>query len=751
MIRKQYLILVIMLVVIGCGKDEDDTSGSSGNASVSSSGDPSQDNGNPADSSGSGSSANKNSAFVMAPNGTLKSKIVTVSSYNDVHDEPNSSSDKENYDPFTIFYQLKPGGSGSADYYRVGTKDGTPIGWIRKTDAVQWTTRFALAPRYPQEFNSYEDPKPYFYMEPAKGLNGEVVDGNRLEIRETPSNEIKGLILEKPAEELGDDTEYKVLFLDRPIGKRVGPPPFSDVTLDIVFVIEATDVYKQEESGITRKDLLNDLFSNVVDLFKAEGVSELIRFGIVAYYDNNDEATRKGAVIHRSLTANHQDFLSASASLQGTRIKGDYPEDALSGIEMARTEMNWADNSSKHIILCGFGAFQKYGKGKFPGNSPGNNVITEIFNKNNTEYYGYNATGITATKIIEDCKATSSDGKAFGVKTVHAILLGQHPDILLKKMTPEGIETSVMSDLLEAGNGMTQIFLDNPQFDNATVFGIINKVAEKFSLPSKFLMTIMVNGKQHSEYTKQFMEAESSYRRITSDADFPGFYESSTSRPTKEKYLSIAQNLYDEFGESVELLKAAQSGDPKAVEAASKKYKTSGGAFAGGSFSLISGKAAADAIGKACYVGNARTHNVEGIVIARKEVFVTKEELQTLQTRLDSMWRKFEAKKSRKDRADIGTLLKELQQYATSSVTGETLEITEDTVLEKLITDLPLKTPALKTTVKDLAGMPRDNYESWLAALKQSERECQALIEATSWKNSVAGEQYRFVKLNQMP
>ena len=178
---------------------------------------------------------------------------------------------------------------------------------------------------------------------------------------------------------------------------------------------------------------------------------------------------------------------------------------------------------------------------------------------------------------------------------------------------------------------------------------------------------------------------------------------------------------------------------------------STGGVFAGGSFSLISGKAAADAIGAACYVGNARTHNLDGIVIARKEVFVTKGELQTLQTRLNSMWRKFEAKKSRKDRADIGSLLKELQQYASSSVTGETIEITEDTVLEQLITDLPLKTPALKTTVKDLAGMPRDNYESWLDALKQSEKDCQSLVDENLWKDSETGEQYRFVKLNQMP
>ena len=740
-----------MLVVVGCGKEDDDTSGSSESSSVSPSGDPSQADGDEADSSGSGSAATTNSAFVMAPNGTLRSKIVTVSNYNNVYDEPNSNSDKENFDPFTIFYQLKPGGSGSADYYRVGTKDGTPIGWIRKTDAMEWTTRFALAPRFPQEFNSYEDPKPFFFMENAKGLDGKAVKGNRLEITKTPSNELKGLILAKPAADLGDDTEYNILVLDRPIGKRIGPPPFSDVTIDIVFVIEATDVYQAKESGITRKELLQNLFSNVVDLFKGADVSELIRFGIVAYYDNNDDAARKGAVIHQKLTANHQEFLSASTSLQGTKVQGDHPEDALSGIEKARTDMNWADNSSKHIILCGFGAFQKYGRGKFPGNSPGNNVITQIFNKNNTKYYGYNATGITATQIIEDCKATSSDGKAFGVKTVHAILLGQHPDVLLKKMTPDGLDSDTMRKLLEAGDDITQVFLDNPQFDNTAVFGIIDKVAAKFNLTSDFLQTIMIKGKQFGEYTEQFREAESSYQQITSDADFPGFYESSTALPTKAKYLSIAQNMFDEFNESVELLKAAKSGSPEAVAAASKKFKTEGGAFAGGSFSVISGKAAADAIGDPCYVGTARTHNPDGIVIARKEVYVTRGELQTLQTRLDSMWRKFEAKKSRKDRADIGTLLKELQQYASSSVTGETIEITEDTVLEQLITDLPLKTPALKTTVKDLAGMPRDNYESWLDALKQSESECQALIDSTSWKDSATGEQYRFVKLNQMP
>jgi hypothetical protein len=751
MIRKQYLILVIMLVVIGCGKDEDDTSGSSGSASVSSSGDPSQDNGNAADSSGSGSSATKNSAFVMAPNGTLKSKIVTVSSYNNVYDEPNSNSDKENCDPFTIFYQLKPGGSGSADYYRVGTKDGTPIGWIHKTDAVEWTTRFALAPRFPSEFNSYEDPKPYFYMENAKGLDGIGVDpenDNKLVVDKTPSNELKGLILEKPAADLGDDTEYNILFLDREVGKRKEKAPFSDVTIEIVFVIEATDIYTAEQLGVKRKELIHDLFSDVVALFKGENVSELIRFGIVAYYDNNDGAARKGAKIHQELTFDHQKFLSASASLQGTKIGGDYAEDALSGIERARTDMNWSNNSSKHIVLCGFGAYQKYGRGKYPGASPGNNLITEMFNRNNSKNYGYNATGTNAEKIIDDCRGDSSTEKA-NIKTVHAILLGQHPDVLLKAMTPDGVDIANMDKVLAAGAEVTKVVLDNPQIDNATLLLALNGAAKQLSMPTELLLKIMLLGQHYKEYSEQFIEAESSYQRMTTDVDYPGFFESSTSNPTKEKYRRIAQNLYEEFGESVELLKAAQSGDPKAVKAASEKFQTSGGAFTRGSFSLITGQAASDAIGETCYVGTARTHNTNGIAIARKQVFVTKGELQTLQTRLNSMWRKFEAKKSRKDRADIGSLLKELQQYASSSVTGET--ITEDTVLEKLITDLPLKTPALKTTVKDLAGMPRDNYESWLDALKQSERDCQNLIEEDFWKDSAAGEQYRFVKLNQMP
>mgnify|MGYP001231842292 CR=1 FL=1 len=71
-------------------------------------------------------------------------------------------------------------------------------------------------------------------------------------------------------------------------------------------------------------------YGSYEELFKDEEVSELIRFGMVAYYDNNDDAPRKGAALTQELTSDHQRFLTASSSLQGTAIGGDYGEDALS-------------------------------------------------------------------------------------------------------------------------------------------------------------------------------------------------------------------------------------------------------------------------------------------------------------------------------------------------------------------------------------------------------------------------------------
>src|SRR5262249_31770325 len=54
-------------------------------------------------------------------------------------------------EPFAIFFKLRTdeGATEEAGYVRVGTSEGTPLGWIKQTDVTPWNTRFVLEPLQP--------------------------------------------------------------------------------------------------------------------------------------------------------------------------------------------------------------------------------------------------------------------------------------------------------------------------------------------------------------------------------------------------------------------------------------------------------------------------------------------------------------------------------------------------------------------------------------------------------------------------
>lgn len=685
---------------------------------------------------------------VKRPDGSessINQKVLVTTAHATLVRNPGDKSGVD-LDPFSIFFRLKTDSGqlietvGKDSYWRVGNEEGNPAGWIKTTATFvtinedtkekklmtgpavkEWNTRFVLDPEKiaaPDRPLNLLDPDSRKIIVPFKGA----IDSSQ------------GRALAFVLEEANENEEYPCEFF---IGrKRTGLAPLNieNVTLEIAFVLEMTD-YMQvpwpDAGGRTTLDLLRSTVAEIArKVEQTEKAKGRVRFAIVQYQDTNGndaqgnqrvpEFAKPGIALNFATRATEVD--AGLARLRPQAIGGDFPEDGLSGIVTAISDLDWSRESSKHVILVGLGAMQQRLRDQQVSDYD-ETEMSKGFNKWTMvdDTYGWSGTGKTVDDVCNMAKGGTGTGLEAALKrfVLHAILLGKP----LPEVDPE----------------FKQISAEAVRWPTAEVETRRDTAANR-------------NG---------FIDA---YRTCL------GYQAVSINRRRAERdYAQLARNDL-KGGSSLGIYEAAlpsAEGVRKAGEVVSKALEEAMVAFENSLRDLpaeTDGKIAARVVeiteafkkqleDKESVRVLGAPINEKGNEVAKLKILVFKSELRRLLSSLDNLG-ELRKKTKRSERQDATLLLKELKAAVASAAAGQAFTFTEDTMLAALIGDLPLRTPVLATTAKQLSAMSSEDFERWIGQLDYAKKRCQTLLDDgdqwTQHKGGI-GSEFGFVEQSRMP
>jgi len=692
----------------------------------------------------------------------LKTKLITTSVLQKLYPKPNEASRGQALDvgAFSVFHQIKTaeGRTEEGDFYRVADSKGKPLGWLKKSKIAVWKTRYTLSPI---DANMGDGVFTVYNIH-----SGETRTKEKAEMINPPASDKLRLafILEPPKEDLGDDTIYEVLCLDRVADQRTGGVKdilknLKDLSMEIVFVYEATDalagtVKKGTSDETQMLKLLQNLMRSITTKFDEEGVSKLVRFGIVGFQDNTSHSQTKfpppfSVKVIQPLTTDSASFRQAVDRMPAYVIGGDWPEDGLSGISMALDMLDKDEYSSKHIIYFGCSSPHEHGRGQphttwgTPRRFATSNLRADLYDTSTGKFTGYTQSGLTVRSIMD--RAAPKQGNKLSSKTIHTIMSSaEREDILgdLDKATRENYMrlAPAMNAAIGRSNGNDQLVANLISAGlPANDFGDINFIQQCWDF---------YQSRERGFTTLQLLSSNTR-------GNYPGYH--GRADATKEQYERVANDLYIELSKIIPVLQAAMAGDPEAVKNLTDPGEKDDGKFTSGSFRTAGQQSIQDLLGedKDSFEGSAPVRDDDGYLVAYKQVMVGKNELREFATKLDGMITIFKDKADREARTGIKELLKDLQQYAIQTVTGEEFKVLPESELKAILTELPLQTSALDMTPKNLQVLDSEEFERWVESIRLSRKRCLDLLDdSNKWSALTASapqDEFAFIRLEDMP
>ena len=702
--------------------------------------------------------------FVLATNAdgsasNLKAKLVTHKTIQKIYPKPDSDTvkDAESVGAFSVFHQLKTdaGKSEEGEFYRVGDSRGNHLGWIKKEDVVVWKTRYVLQP-----INSNISDGD-FTVYNIGNIGEKRTDG--VVIMDNPPAQTKlrlAFILAPPEKEEGDDTIYDVLCLDRTGDQSTGGvedilKKLQDISMEIVFVYEATDALQWEFGGNTLKGYLQSVMKDIAKSFDEAGVSDMVRFGIVGFQDNTshsqtDHPKPFGTRVIHPLTPGSNAFVQGVDKMVAYPIGGDWPEDGLSGIAKAMDMLEETKYSSKHIIYYGMSAPHQHGRGEAhpewggPRRFSSRNLRSDLYDTSTGDFIGYTQSGLTVKSITD--RAAPRPDDPLSSKTIHTIMnVAEHWDIndnytkeiveLLRRLEPQYAAATQRSnndeDLIEA-----ILRIDTGDYEPAKLFNPSMQVEDYYRSQSKGV-----------EVLKSLA--------VNTSGNFKGF--NGTANATPSEYQRVSKELFESLNKIVPVLVAAKNGDPEAVAELTGDDGMGNSEFTSGSFRTAAKQSIQELLGDdaTSFEGSAPVRDDDGYLVAHKSVLVGRDELKEFAQKLDSMVETFAGKADRSQRTDVKELLNKLQQYAVETVTGEQLKVVPESQLKKMITELPLQTSALDMTVQGLTVLDSEEFTRWVDSIKLSRKRCLDLLDDNKkWltlSEAAPQDKFAFIRIEDMP
>lgn len=654
--------------------------------------------------------------------GNLYEKLIVQSSNAVYVKEPTLSSSRIFVPAFSIFYRLKTDTPNNEEngYYRIGKRNGDPVGWIKKEFVTSWNTRFGLQPGLPQpdrHFTIYRDEKAGTAHIEFIGKEGQIPDGAKR----------FALIVDVPAEDTGDEVYPVVVFtgeVESGGAREKEQMALYNLQLEVVFVVDTT------ASMEPLIEVARQVVQRTADsLVQMPDVKPVVHFGLVEYRDGPPNAEFPARVLCR-LTEDHSSFWKKLQEIQvSTADTNDFPEDMVAGLHLAITDVAWRPNSSKHVIVL--------------GDAPAKDGMDIVEQK---EFKS--SSGWSLNQAIQAARPKGgSDGeRALGAKNFHAISNDHEPIIdqllnspALKDLSDEDkkgfralvedpkLVSEVRKDPEAVAAGLIEAGIDQEgAIAIVQVISLNDSIDRYQTVLHKQLQTLAANAQQLQGY----------YAEVNT-------YESGDA---KERAI---EGLTSILNKAYQALAVAREG--KATESASTFQ--SGGSISRAIYQIAGTKGDASGL-EQVEKGYATLRDENGRQVAHKRVMVFKEELMRLYSVLDSLHTTFRAKSNKADRQNVSDILDELKRAVAAQVAGQ--EIDENVNLKDLITfDFPLKTPALEVSAQQIAVMTTPAFNNWLESLATARDRSKSLVLGgkADWTklNNEDDEQFTFLALPELP
>lgn len=732
--------------------------------------------------------------LLKVPGKNIHQKIITTTQIAPLYDEPDGRI-KNYVQSYSVFFKLKPlaNFADKKDWTLIGDEKGNTIGWIKNQTTVKeisqptfkdWNTRFVLEPLR-KEGNIF-----------TVVLTG----GGQADRKPLSSDDVgKGhkrlaLIVDTPAKEQGEDTEYPVLVYTGPIieGKdftalKNEQSILDNLKMEVVFVVEATpglEMIKYFDKAGNKTDAMEVtkaiISDTVQELKRSPELAKSVRFGMVEFQD-----AVKGADfisrVSQDLTNDPEKILSSLTRIKMCNNSGDWPEDVLAGLNTAMEKMFWDKTSLKHIILIGTSSAQldKIGEGDDQYGNPGSTGEGRFFGEPRNkirEGHGYNTTGLQIKDMIKKARPQggSDTNKDLAVKTFHTVIIGKNqtnypadfpfkPEDFVGNITLKGANTKIIEALATRlkGSDIKILFpekygkskdeeVENLAKEIKDGFAMVNGDLDKLGKGGVEILKDMRNVIRSSYLDNyHFNKGQGQYKIISNNEGYPGY--NAEIAPTMESANQVKSDLSQKLIKSFsDLVNAKKQGTLPAKDPANANP------FNQGLYNIIGAdkNKFKDAITQE---GKSSTRDKDGRETAFKKVLVSKDELNRLKSTFDSLYDKFKNKTKKADRQDVSEILKEIKQLVVEAGVGENLTEARlsESKLEELITDLPLKTDVLKMSAKDIAVMPSDSFKNWLENIDYARKRCIKLLETEgefSALNSLsATKEFTFVRLSELP
>jgi hypothetical protein len=625
-------------------------------------------------------------------------------------------------EPFAIFFKLRTdsGGTEENGFVRIGTSEGNHLGWINRSDVSEWNTRFVLEP---------------LQATPDRAFRVDTEGGGAAVLQDAPPEGKRrfALITRQPQADQGDDTPYPVVVYagnvqSQGMGGALARErnQLEDLKLEIVFVVESTDFMMIDFGGVRLMDSVKQLIRDSMALIRQNKELEgAVRFGLVEYQDKTENA-KFTSRLTCGLTDKSDKTLSSLDTIDPTKLKDDWPDDVISGLATAVNEAGWSENSSKHIILIGMASCQLYAKGQAPNEYGFDaNMVTGRYRKLNDSLKGYNTTGLSLPQLIARANpegGTSAD-KARKAITFHSVLAGKE----LRKLDPELIKS------------IDKIV----HFDDEQLSKLIDRLKEggKDSDPVEIILDIF--GYYLVNHQREL--ARSQYRELSQNNGIDGLF--LTVEPNAESIRQVTRTISSTLSAAFTTLAGVRSGRVGTEQLGRESNQITGRFYA------LVGAATAKFKDEATIPGTARVRDDRGHEVAQRKVLVARNELQRLQSTLDAIHQKFQARVAKVDRQDVSKILDELKEITVATTTGQPLA--PGVKLRDVISDLPLRTTALDITAADIAVMPSDAFTQWLNKLETARFRTRDLLDGKAdWLELsplAANDKFTFLRLNELP
>jgi hypothetical protein len=680
-------------------------------------------------------------------------KLITVRDINKVHEQPNDSSKVTRIGPYNVFFHVKTdsGDVQQNGFYRVvedpkDRSDASKCRWI-KPEAVQvWATRFAIKPTQVNKETTFQvdlsaggkavyDPE--VIPEDATAYSFILEGGDGAEEENGP---FKVALCVARAEDKGTAASLN----------QIG-----EMSLEICFVLEDEDFLQTDYKGDGKKfyeyvHALGESWAKKIKELSAAGKVP-VKLGLVIFSDNHSKSVSKKPRVVVPLTSNIDQWVAGLKNVVGQKIGGDYQNDGLSGIAEAIGGNGWSENSAKHVVFMGNAPFQRLKGRGGDSDLPIKHYLNWLFDRNDPlniwdkpgeweDQFGVNTSGKLAEGIIAEAYRMGGQkgDELRRWKHLHCIHIGQTIEQIYK---PEELRK-----IREFNAKTDEILRPLPPGEQ---IGIILKVGENLGIDA---LGYSIRAWMVEAFDKYDLRAQEEMRGLAQSQTYQGYY--THMNPEASEVDRVTRELGEKIEAAIKVIADVATG--KEEQAMANKAQSEN-ELTRPIFRIVGGKLSqGDVIKTPVQVGKAALRDSRsGRAVGEKVVMVAEDELRQLDSTLDAMYKTFESKRKAADRQNTKQVLDGLQASLATAASGQ--EIAADTQLQSVITDLPLRTEALRLTAGDIAVMSTNAFDAWLGDVRLAQNQIADLLKGdqSRWLTinglAAAKTKYGFLRLSELP